>query len=603
MSKRLSWYRLLLSTSILSIAMANCMPAQAVSETSKLDVTTEQLDIIPSDDVIPTVQLPSIEDDLELAQAVETPTLASPPTSITDIADNQEDPYFPADPSLHASDAALGQVTSVSQLSDVQPDDWAFQAIQSLVERYGCVAGYPNGTFRPSRAMSRREAAALVNACLDNLSNRFATKEDLDALKALQDEFAAELATLRGRVDGLEARVATVESQQFSTTTKLNGEAIFAFSGVAGDNATTGADISGRVSLNQRTRLNFITSFTGKDRLYTRLQTSNRPVNFSDGAIPGIIDNTGTLQTRVAFDTGNTNNSVILDRLDYKFPIGDKLDVTVFANAAFHHYYATTINPYFEGFGGGKGALSFFGERNPIYRIGTVAIPGVAGVGTSYTFNEENAFRLDLGYLAGRANQATTTALANGENEGGLFGGTYSALAQLSIKPSEGSQVGLTYIRNEAPDGLMRFGTGTVFSNNPFGGANNITGDSFGFEGTLKVTDWLAVGGWFGYTIAREDNTNNKADIINAAVNFAFPDLGIEGATGGLIFGVPPTVIDNDVAARENPDQTFHLEALYSFPVNDFITITPGVIYLINPEGNSANSDILVGVIRTTFKF
>ncbi|BAZ85209.1 hypothetical protein NIES806_14090 [Dolichospermum compactum NIES-806] len=39
----------------------------------------------------------------------------------------------------------LAQVTSVSQLSDVQPTDWAFSALQSLVERYGCVAGYPNG--------------------------------------------------------------------------------------------------------------------------------------------------------------------------------------------------------------------------------------------------------------------------------------------------------------------------------------------------------------------------------------------------------------------------------------------------------------------------
>ncbi|MFO5528542.1 MAG: hypothetical protein ACLBM1_12070, partial [Cuspidothrix sp.] len=38
----------------------------------------------------------------------------------------------------------ISQVTSVSQLSDVQPGDWAFQALQSLVERYGCMAGYPN---------------------------------------------------------------------------------------------------------------------------------------------------------------------------------------------------------------------------------------------------------------------------------------------------------------------------------------------------------------------------------------------------------------------------------------------------------------------------
>lgn len=37
---------------------------------------------------------------------------------------------------------ALDQVTSVSQLSDVKATDWAFQALQSLVERYGCIAGY-----------------------------------------------------------------------------------------------------------------------------------------------------------------------------------------------------------------------------------------------------------------------------------------------------------------------------------------------------------------------------------------------------------------------------------------------------------------------------
>ena len=33
------------------------------------------------------------------------------------------------------------QVTSVSQFSDVQPTDWAYQALSNLVERYGCVAG------------------------------------------------------------------------------------------------------------------------------------------------------------------------------------------------------------------------------------------------------------------------------------------------------------------------------------------------------------------------------------------------------------------------------------------------------------------------------
>uniref|UniRef100_UPI001C215716 S-layer homology domain-containing protein n=1 Tax=Synechococcus sp. CCY 0621 TaxID=2815603 RepID=UPI001C215716 len=38
------------------------------------------------------------------------------------------------------------QVTSINQFSDVKPTDWAFQALSNLIERYGCVAGYPNGT-------------------------------------------------------------------------------------------------------------------------------------------------------------------------------------------------------------------------------------------------------------------------------------------------------------------------------------------------------------------------------------------------------------------------------------------------------------------------
>jgi hypothetical protein len=59
------------------------------------------------------------------------------------------------------------QVTSINQFSDVRPTDWAYQALSNLIERYGCVAGYPNGTFKGGQAMTRYEAAALLNACLD----------------------------------------------------------------------------------------------------------------------------------------------------------------------------------------------------------------------------------------------------------------------------------------------------------------------------------------------------------------------------------------------------------------------------------------------------
>ena len=88
--------------------------------------------------------------------------------------------------------ASSEQVTSVTQFSDVQPTDWAYSALSNLVERYGCVAGYPNGTFRGGRAMTRYEAAALLNACLDRVT------EVTDELKRLLKEFDAELAVLKG---------------------------------------------------------------------------------------------------------------------------------------------------------------------------------------------------------------------------------------------------------------------------------------------------------------------------------------------------------------------------------------------------------------------
>ncbi|MHC5829482.1 MAG: iron uptake porin, partial [Nostoc sp.] len=124
-----------------------------------------------------------------------------------------------------------------------QPTDWAFQALQSLVERYGCIAGYPNSTYRGNRALTRYEFAAGLNACLNRVNELIATatgdlvkKEDLATLQKLREDFSAELATLRGRVDSVETHTAELEAHQFSTTTKLNGEVVMAIAGVISGN-------------------------------------------------------------------------------------------------------------------------------------------------------------------------------------------------------------------------------------------------------------------------------------------------------------------------------------------------------------------------------
>ena len=181
-----------------------------------------------------------------------------------------------------SSASELEQVTSISQLSDVNPNDWAFQALQSLVERYGCIVGYPDKTYRGNRALTRYEFAAGLNACLDKIQELlaaatadFVRKDDLEVLKRLQEEFAAELATLRGRVDSLDVRTATLERQQFSTTTRLNAEVLFGATSVLGGDRADGQAADRVPTLGYRIRLNFDTTFDGQDLLRTRLQANN----------------------------------------------------------------------------------------------------------------------------------------------------------------------------------------------------------------------------------------------------------------------------------------------------------------------------------------
>lgn len=101
------------------------------------------------------------------------------------------------------SGTAMAQVTSVSQLGDVKPTEWSYSALSNLISTYGCVAGYPNGTFKPSQAATRSEMAALVNACLDNIT-QFYTEADARTASALRTEFSRELSKTNTRVTALE---------------------------------------------------------------------------------------------------------------------------------------------------------------------------------------------------------------------------------------------------------------------------------------------------------------------------------------------------------------------------------------------------------------
>ncbi len=174
------------------------------------------------------------------------------------IADNS----LLAQINLEENANSLKQVTNVNQLRDVSPGDWAYEALRSLVERYGCIVGYPNQTYRGQQPFSRYEFAAGLNACLNQIerliaSSEAVTREDLETLQRLSQEFETELAALGTRVDNLEGRVAFLEDHQFSTTTTLSGEIIFGLASIlTGDNAD--GDEAERVPVfGDRARLEF----------------------------------------------------------------------------------------------------------------------------------------------------------------------------------------------------------------------------------------------------------------------------------------------------------------------------------------------------------
>lgn len=487
----------------------------------------------------------------------------------------------------------VGQVTSVSQLSDVEPTDWAFQALQSLVERYGCIAGYPDGTYRGNRAMTRYEFAAGLNACLDRITELIAastadlvTREDLATLQRLQEEFAAEIATLRGRIDVLEARTSELEVNRFSTTTKLRGEVTFALSGVFGDNKAGGGDLDSEVILNNRVRLNFDTSFTGRDLLKVRLDAIN--------TAPFGVGVTGTNMTRLAFQR-NTNNQFDVGKLFYRFRVGRKLMVHIdAAGGRFNMNVSNNFNRLFAN--AVTGSISRFGRFNPIYAQGALG----AGITVVYNFNK--SLSLSLGYLARNADNPT---------EGnGLFNGSYAGLAQLDIKPSDRLSFGLTYVRAYYPKNrlFLSAATGSRRANAPFGALTPTSADHLGFQANWKVSQSLTISGWSGLSFATaEDDVGrvqkgDNATVFNWAVTLGFTDFLKEGSLLGFVVGNPPKVTDNDGGLKDE-DTAWHLEGFYRFQLNDNIAINPGVLAIVNPEHNDENDTIWVGTMRMIFKF
>jgi hypothetical protein len=506
--------------------------------------------------------------------------------------------------------ASIGQVTSVSQLSDVQPTDWAFQALQSLVERYGCIAGYPDGTFKGKRAATRYEMAAALNACLDQISDRFATKEDLEAVKALQEEFKAELATLKGRVDGLEARTATLEAQQFSTTTKLQGQVLMAgqygdltggglspFRGVDAngdgqyETLVRSSDVDSRATALARVRLNFNTSFTGNDLLQTQLEVGNGGRDFISNFVPA--DNTplavgagnvgaptgplaGPFVDFGAADYSGVGTNVTLRRLAYSFKPAENLTVTIGPRIFPSDFvdFNSYANNSAEDFSSG------FFVNNPLIITNGVDFPGGAGAAVDWNVGG-GPVSVRATYVAA----SPTNSIANTFG-GGLTGDPYQGTVELEYAKSFGA------------DDKNNFAARLQYTNaSTFNLHQNVIGANV--EATFGR---FGVFGRFGYSFDPRFNPTAAGNVETA--DYYMTWMAGAGVKDLLVPGSLLAVAGGQPFIRQgdpNPDQT-NFEAFYRFPVNDNITVTPAVM-VITDLGNVNTPTVIQGLVRATFSF
>jgi hypothetical protein len=513
-------------------------------------------------------------------------------------------------PALAQRQVPPGQnpVTSVDELSDIEPGIWYYDAIVNLVEKYQCVAGYPDGTFRPQRSISRAEMAVLLNNCLEAVA---INQEDIETIKALQEEFAAELATLRGRVDGLEAQVKTLEAQQFSTNTKLSVSAatLFQFGDTDGsfqlssDNDDDGVadqtDLGdARASAIAAVYMSFNTSFSGNDLLQTTLFFGNGGQDTFTNAEVGSTPTLPFSDNAPLFNPGQNyfagvGTTALLYRLAYTFKPFEDLSIT-----AAPLFYPTDIidsNSYTSPF---TGFSTWFFVNNPL--ITPYITNFLGGAGGGFTWNPGGGpFTARAAYVAVNGFSAVNTPPTNG----GLFGDPYQVTGELEFADDLGSN--------------GNFAVRLQYTNSA---TNNVRQDVIGFNGELTLGKF-GVFGRYGFSFANGNGVVNplpfsegplgldtvgefEAQTFQAGV--AINDLLIPGSQLAAAVGAPFLVNDSDfpnTGPGVNDDTQLNIEAFYRFPINDNITLSPIFSAIINPNNSSAEPNIYQGLLRAVFSF
>lgn len=202
-------------------------------------------------------------------------------------------------------------VSAANPFTDVSADDWAYQAVASLSDE-GVIDGYPDGTFRGDKHVTRYEIAQIVA--------RLMAKED--TLNASQKETLAKLSSqYANELKDLGVRIAELEKKRGATDliTELRVQSIDRYDNVFKGNVQKHNELSTRV------RLNTITPVNDRVHLYGQLETI-LDMNGKESYDVNRIDPKDKSQTKLR--TGYGDGDFHLNRLWTTYHFGPKQDTT-----------------------------------------------------------------------------------------------------------------------------------------------------------------------------------------------------------------------------------------------------------------------------------
>ena len=458
-----------------------------------------------------------------------------------------------------------------NNFSTIQPSDWAFKSLKDLAQSRGCNVSIPN------EAITRFEAAALLNSCLGNVAEVTATERNLI------DEFSNELASIKGRVDGLEAQFNEYEAGGFTDTTTMTGSAVFAINNI------DGAD---EISLRETTQtmyqytMNLNTSFTGDDNLYVRLRTGNGGPNFG----------TKTAAYHPNRYSG-TKDVLAVDKIWYQFPMGDDFTAWVAPKVENYYMYAAVPSIY------QPGAQKAFklGGNSAAFGASTAT-----GAGVKYQVGDSPwAFSTNIVSKGARGSEGKNDFLGNSDTS------KWDTMVAYT-KPQWHASVTVSQQHN-GWDSFSYYATTKAKTLNNASmvdgsddGQNKPNGLAYAFRTYWRpaesgtITPEVTVG--YDTLTINNNGTGNVKKANSYMIGLNWKDMFRADDTIGVAFGAPLRATSLEGDGDPNDVDATMWEIYYSFKPNDSVTVIPAVFG--GSDIVSDTEDDISGVMVTTkFKF